>query len=162
MTEERMTAILTIQAPVEDVFAVLADPSTHQAIDGTGWVRESLDGKPLTDVGQVFRMTMFHENHPDKFYEMANRVEVLEPPRAIAWLPGQGADDAHLEFGGWVWRYDLKPVGESRTEVTLTYDWSAVPTEMREHIGFPPFVEGHYHSPRRPSRRSIGNIWTTR
>ena len=143
MTEERMTAILTIQAPVEDVFAVLADPSTHQAIDGTGWVRESLDGKPLTDVGQIFRMTMYHENHPDKFYEMANRVEVLEPPRAIAWLPGQGADDAHLEFGGWVWRYDLKPVGESRTEVTLTYDWSAVPTEMREHIGFPPFDRQH-------------------
>jgi len=143
MTEERMTAILTIQAPVEDVFAVLADPSTHQAIDGTGWVRESLDGKPVTDVGQVFRMKMYHENHPDKFYEMANRVEVLEPPRAIAWLPGQGADDAHLEFGGWVWRYDLKPVGESRTEVTLTYDWSAVPTEMREHIGFPPFDRQH-------------------
>ena len=143
MTEERMTAILTIQAPVEDVFAVLADPSTHQAIDGTGWVRESLDGKPLTDVGQIFRMTMYHENHPDKFYEMANRVEVLEPPRAIAWLPGQGADDAHLEFGGWVWRYDLKPVGESQTEVTLAYDWSAVPTETREHIGFPPFDRQH-------------------
>src|SRR2546426_9496541 len=80
MTEERMTAILTIQAPVEDVFAVLADPSTHQAIDGTGWVRESLDGKPLTDVGQVFRMAMYHENYGGMHYEMANRVEVFEPP----------------------------------------------------------------------------------
>ena len=66
MTEERMTATLTIQATVQDVFNVLADPSTHQAIDGTGWVREPLDGKPLAGVGQVFRMRMFHENHPDK------------------------------------------------------------------------------------------------
>jgi hypothetical protein len=138
-----MTATLTIQAPAQDVFNVLADPSTHQAIDGTGWVRESLDGKSLTDVGQVFRITMFHENHPDKFYEMANRVEVFEPPRAIAWLPGQGPDDAHLEFGGWWWRYDLKPVDPSQTEVTLTYDWSGVPQETREHIGFPPFDRQH-------------------
>ncbi|MBE1551331.1 uncharacterized protein YndB with AHSA1/START domain [Mycobacterium sp. OAS707] len=143
MTEERMTATLTIQAPVQDVFNVLADPSTHQAIDGTGWVREPLDGKPLAGVGQVFRMTMFHENHPDKFYEMANRVEVFEPPRAIAWLPGQGADDADLEFGGWLWRYDLTSVGPAETEVTLTYDWSDVPSETREHIGFPPFDRQH-------------------
>jgi uncharacterized protein YndB with AHSA1/START domain len=30
MTEERMTATITIQAPVQDVFDVLADPSTHE------------------------------------------------------------------------------------------------------------------------------------
>ncbi len=42
MTEETMTATTTISAPVQTVFDVLADPSTHQAIDGTGWVRESL------------------------------------------------------------------------------------------------------------------------
>ena len=82
----------TINAPVQAVFDVLADPSTHAAIDGTGWVRESLDGKPLTETGQIFRMAMYHENHPDKDYEMANRVEVFEPPRAIAWQPGQAPD----------------------------------------------------------------------
>jgi hypothetical protein len=138
-----MTVATTINAPVQTVFDVLADPSTHAAIDGTGWVRESLDGKRLTETGQVFRMAMFHENHPDKFYEMANRVEVFDAPNAIAWLPGQGPDDANLDFGGWFWRYDLKPVEPSQTEVTLTYDWSAVPAELREHIGFPPFDAQH-------------------
>ena len=67
---------------------MLADPTTHEAIDGTGWVRESLDGKPLTETGQIFRMAMYHDNHPNKDYEMANRVEVFDPPRAIAWQPG--------------------------------------------------------------------------
>jgi len=138
-----MKATLTIQAPVQAVFDVLADPATHQAIDGTGWVRESLSGKPLTDVGQVFRMRMFHENHPAKFYEMANRVEVFERPRAIGWLPGQGDDDANLDFGGWLWRYDLESVGPAETKVTLTYDWSAVPAQTREHISFPPFDRQH-------------------
>jgi uncharacterized protein YndB with AHSA1/START domain len=143
VTEESMKYTITIQAPISDVFDVLADPSTHQAIDGTGWVRESLDGKPLTETGQVFRMAMYHENHPNKDYEMANRVEVFDPPHAIAWQPGQGPDDANLEFGGWIWRYDLKPLGPSQTEVTLTYDWSAVPQQIREHIGFPPFDRQH-------------------
>lgn len=143
MTEETVSASATVNAPAETVFAVLADPATHEAIDGTGWVRQPLGDKHLTGVGQIFRMAMYHDNHPVKDYEMANRVEVFDRPRAIAWLPGQGPDDAALEFGGWVWRYDLEPVGDDRTEVTLTYDWSAVPAELREHIGFPPFDVAH-------------------
>jgi hypothetical protein len=138
-----MNAAITVNAPVEVVFDVLADPSTHEAIDGTGWVRQPLDDKRLTATGQIFRMAMYHDNHPDKDYEMANRVEVFDPPRAIAWQPGQGADDAALEFGGWIWRYDLSAVTPSQTEVTLTYDWSAVPSDVREHIGFPPFDRQH-------------------
>jgi uncharacterized protein YndB with AHSA1/START domain len=138
-----MNVVAAMNAPVQTVFDVLADPSTHEAIDGTGWVRESLDGKPLTETGQVFRMGMYHENHPDKHYEMANRVEVFDPPHAIAWQPGQGPDDANLDFGGWIWRYDLKPLGDAQTEVTLTYDWSRVPPFTREHIGFPPFDAQH-------------------
>jgi hypothetical protein len=89
METERISVSTTIEAAPEAVFAVLADPSTHSDIDGTGWVRESLDGERITDAGQVFRMAMYHENHLDKGYQMANRVEVFEAPRAIAWQPGQ-------------------------------------------------------------------------
>jgi uncharacterized protein YndB with AHSA1/START domain len=143
MTNENISANITIAAPAETVFDVLADPSTHEAIDGTGWVRQSLDGKHVTRSGQVFRVAMYHDNHPDKDYEMANRVEVFDPPHAIAWQPGQGGDDDALEFGGWFWRYDLSQVAPSQTRVTLTYDWSAVPSYTREHIGFPPFDAAH-------------------
>jgi hypothetical protein len=143
MTEETMSVVTTINARAQTVFNVLADPSTHQAIDGTGWVRESLDGKRLTETRQIFRMAMYHDNHSDKDYEMANRVELFDPPRAIAWQPGQGADDTALDFGGWIWRYDLSPVTPSQTEVTLTYDWSRVPPHLREHIQFPPFDRQH-------------------
>ncbi len=144
MESERVTASTTIEAAPEAVFAVLADPRAHSDIDGTGWVRESLDGDRITAAGQVFRMAMYHPNHPDKDYEIANLVEVFDEPRAIAWKPGtESPATGELSFGGWIWRYDLDATGPARTTVKLTYDWSAVPPQVREHLRFPPF--GHDH-----------------
>ena len=144
MGTESLTASTTIEAAPGAVFAVLADPSAHADIDGTGWVRDALDGDRIIAAGQVFRMAMYHENHPDKNYEMANRVEVFDEPRAIAWQPGQeSSETGELSFGGWIWRYDLEATGPSHTTVTLTYDWSAVPPRVREYIQFPPFGQDH-------------------
>ncbi|MGH3769406.1 MAG: SRPBCC family protein [Pseudonocardiaceae bacterium] len=147
MPNETVSAVITINAPAETVFAVLADPTSHAAIDGTGWVREPLDGEHLTEAGQIFRMAMYHPNHPDGSYEMANKVRIFNPPRTISWEPGQEvAGSGNLEFGGWIWRYDLNPISQSETEVTLSYDWSAVPQFLREHIQFPPFASDHLHN----------------
>jgi hypothetical protein len=143
MAQENVSATLTVAVPAVRVFAVLADPTAHSAIDGTGWVVEAADRVPLTEVGQIFRVDMYHPNHPDGNYQMANQVQVLDPPRAIGWRPGYRTDDGHLEFGGWIWRYDLASAGPSETEVTLTYDWSAVPQSIREYLHFPPFGPDH-------------------
>lgn len=143
MTNDVVSVTATVQAPAESVFNVLADPAQHAAIDGTGWVRESLNGERLHGTGQVFRMAMYHDNHPDGHYEMANKVELFEPPHAIAWQPGQLTTTGELDLGGWIWRYDLTAVNASETEVTLTYDWSAVPQQTRQEIEFPPFGLDH-------------------
>jgi hypothetical protein len=132
-----------IHAPAQIIFGVLADPTKHAVIDGTGWVSEALDSKPLTAAGQVFRMAMYHPNHPDGNYQMANQVQAFDPPNVISWKPGYYTDDGILDFGGWVWRYDLTPTGPSETKVTLTYDWSAVPDTVRQRISFPPFPVSH-------------------
>jgi uncharacterized protein YndB with AHSA1/START domain len=159
MTNDALQASTTIAAPAEAVFAVLSDPTTHPAIDGTGWVTEALDTEPLTGADQLFRMAMYHANHPDGSYEMINRVAVFEPPRAISWEPGQDRQgDGTPQFGGWIWRYDLVPAGPARTEVTLTYDWSAVPPFLREHITFPPFPVDHLTG----SLRHLADLATAR
>lgn len=144
MEVERVTASTTIEASPQAVFAVLADPSTHAAIDGTGWVQEVVDRAPLAVLGQLFRMDMYHAGHPSGDYQVVNKVQVFDAPRAIGWLTGQELGDGQLEFGGWVWRYDLAPIGSSETDITLTYDWSAVPQFIRERgIQFPPFGPVH-------------------
>ena len=65
MADDSVSATTVIDAPAEAIFAVLADPAKHAAIDGTGWVCEPVDSEPLTAAGQVFRMSMYHPNHPD-------------------------------------------------------------------------------------------------
>ena len=142
MDQENVSATLTISVPATRVFAVLADPTSHSAIEGTGWVQEAADQAPLTEAGQIFRMDMYHPGHPDGNYQMANKVLALDPPCAIGWQPGT-EKDGQLDFGGWTWRYDLAPLGPSETEVTLTYDWSAVPPYIREYLHFPPFGPEH-------------------
>ncbi len=133
-----------IHGPAEVVFAVIADPATHPAIDGTGWVHEPVDHQPLTASGQIFRMAMYHPDHPNKNYEMANQIEVFDPPHAISWKPGYDPGDGNLQFGGWIWRYDLAPIDSSLTETKLSYDWSAVPEEVRRTgPAFPPFPANH-------------------
>jgi hypothetical protein len=146
MTDDRLSASMVVDAAAEAVFAVLADPTKHAAIDGTGWVCEAVDREPLSAAGQIFWMSMYHPNHPDGNYRMANRVQTFDPPGAISWEPGYDAGDGALGFGGWIWRYDLTPAGSANTTVTLSYDWSAVSDALREHIGFPPFPPQHLHN----------------
>lgn len=106
-------------------------------------MRVALDRKPLTASSHIFRMSMYHPGHPDGTYQMADRVQVFDAPSTISWEPGNKAGDGAVVFPGWIGRYDLTPAGPSKTTVTLTYDWSAVPDPIREHIGFPPFPPEH-------------------
>jgi uncharacterized protein YndB with AHSA1/START domain len=139
----RVSATIVINAPAAAIFAILADPAKHAGIDGTGWVGKALDSEPLTAAGQIFRMSMHHPGHPDGDYQMANRVQVFDPPNSISWAPGNESSDGTLSFPGWIWRYDLTPEGPRRTTVTLSYDWSTVSNPIRTHVGLPPFPPEH-------------------
>ena len=126
---------------------MLADPSTHLAIDGTGWVRESLDGNRLTETGQIFRMAMYYDNedYPDEALRSGESGGGIGAPafHCVAAEAG-GDDDANLEFGGSFWRYDLEQAGAGQTMVTLSYDWSAgAAAHSAGGSPFPPFDPQH-------------------
>ncbi|UVI37527.1 SRPBCC family protein [Brevibacterium spongiae] len=136
--ETRLVRRRHIPAPAEAIFTLLTDPQRHRETEPGDWVRDAIDDAPLTGVGQVFSMNMFLDAAGGA-YRIDNTVTAYEPLRAIAWDPGQTDDTGTLTPGGWRWRYDLDE-GETGTEVTLTYDWSATSEETRQAFGgFPPF-----------------------
>lgn len=110
MAEQSVTVERLIAAPPSAIFDLLADPSQHAVIDGSGTVKGHRGEQVRLALGSRFGMNM-------KFgvpYRMQSTVKEFEENRLIAW--------AH--FGGHRWRYDLEPV-DGGTIVRETFDWSA-------------------------------------
>lgn len=107
----------TVPASAQDVFALLADPRRHREIDGSGTLRETVDGPPRLHRGARFGMRM-QLGAP---YSMTNTVVEFEEGRRIAWQPRPTNPVAALVIGGRVWRYELEPV-DGGTRVRETWD----------------------------------------
>ncbi len=87
MIIEALSGTTTVPASADAVFRVPTGPANHAAIDGTGWVCETRDGERLTTSKQVFRMNMYHLNHPDARYETANSSPSSASTRPAASAP---------------------------------------------------------------------------
>jgi len=116
----QITVSRTVDAPIERVFAMLADPDRHPDLDGSGMLRGSRTHVVLTGIGEVFSMDMHHELLGD--YVTDNVITVYERDRAIGWSTGPAGEEPF----GHTFTYRLEPDGDDRTVVTHVYDWSAV------------------------------------
>ncbi len=108
-----------IAAPPEKIFDLLADPASHQKIDGSGTVREAKGDTSRLALGSTFGMGM-KVGIP---YTTENEVIEFEDGRRIAWQTTLGLFGRKKLFGGRIWRYDLEPV-DGGTRVTETWDIS--------------------------------------
>lgn len=104
-----VSASRVIAADAQTLFDIVADPTLHHVIDGSGSVKGSRGGSRKLALGDKFSTSM-RIGVP---YLITNKVVEYSEGRRIAW--------AHI--GGWRWRYEFEPV-EGGTEVTETFDWS--------------------------------------
>jgi uncharacterized protein YndB with AHSA1/START domain len=99
-----------IAAKPDAIFDVLADPSRHAEIDGSGSVQKAKEGNPeRLALGAKFGMDM-KVGVP---YSIKNEVVEFEEDRRIAWR----------HAGHHIWRYELEPI-DAGTRVTETFDWA--------------------------------------
>ncbi|HEX3708130.1 MAG TPA: SRPBCC family protein [Mycobacteriales bacterium] len=128
-----------IEAPAEQIFAVLADPNRHTELDGTDMLRGVESGGPISGVGDRFVMNMFFE-HFGGPYRMDNHVVDFEPGRKIAWAPAAGDEKAGNgstpvgEPVGHRWIFELAPEGPDATMVTESYDCTAAPESLQKVV----------------------------
>ena len=125
----------SIAAPPAVLFAHLARPVYHPAIDGSGLVR-STTHQVLSGVGDVFEMRMCNDFLGD--YVIENHVVEFERHRCLAREPvlketshlGARSNigvNAHLR-----WRWGLTPRPDGGTLVTESYDLSRSPAWLHE------------------------------
>ena len=94
-----------IPAEAGPIFDLLADPSRHHEIDGSGTVRDAKTGSQRLALGATFGMSM-KMGIP---YSMVSKVVEFEPDRRIAWQTrGPGRIGQHV--AGRIWRYELEVV----------------------------------------------------
>ncbi|GAB3388439.1 SRPBCC family protein [Amycolatopsis echigonensis] len=103
-----------IEAPAERIFELIADPAQQPSWDGNDNLAEAEPGQRVHAVGDVFTMTLTYSG------VRRNRIVEFEEGRRVAWRPSEPG----REEPGHLWRWELKPLSATRTEVTHTYDWS--------------------------------------
>ena len=108
-TDNSVSVSRVIAADAQALFDVVADPTLHHVIDGSGSVQGVRGGSRKLALGDKFSASM-RIGVP---YLITNKVVEYTEGRRIAW--------AHV--GGWRWRYEFEPV-EGGTRVTETFDWS--------------------------------------
>jgi uncharacterized protein YndB with AHSA1/START domain len=98
-----------VAAPADKIFDLLADPSRHQEIDGSGTVKGTVKstatGSQRLALGSKFGMSM----KMGIGYTMENTVVEFEENALIAWQPRPSLSLMGLLVGGRIWRYQLQP-----------------------------------------------------
>lgn len=116
------SATRTIAAPAAEIFEQIADPANQPAWDGNDNLAAAESGQRVRAVGDVFVMTLTKDG-----VQRDNHVVEFEEGRLIAWRPSEpGATPP-----GHLWRWELRPLDDGRTEVTHTYDWTQLADEQR-------------------------------
>ena len=108
-----------VAAEPQAIFDLLADPTQHALIDGSGTVKAATSDDPQRlSLGAKFSMSM-KKGMP---YKITNEVVEFDEPTAIAWR----------HMGRHVWRYRLRPV-DGGTEVTEEFDWGVarIPSALK-------------------------------
>lgn len=121
MNGDRVSVERVIDAPAEQIFALLADAGQHPKFDGSGTVDHTTAQSVPLSKGAVFSMRM-RGRRESLFlpYTMSNKIIEFDDARRIAWKTTALGGF----FGGRIWRYVLTPQGPNSTLVREEWDIS--------------------------------------
>ena len=109
----KTAARIVVNAPASTIFALLANPSSHQLFDGSGTIQKAISGPERLFLGAKFSMAMKIKLP----YRIKNTVVAFEENKKISWC--------HMMK--WTWTYELTDLGNGSTQVTESFDASSIP-----------------------------------
>ena len=119
--ERIVSATRAMSASAERIFDLIADPSLQPSWDGNNNLASAAPGQRVRQVGDVFKTTLTNggvrENHVVDFIEGSQ----------IAWCPAEPGKQPP----GHLWRWQVEQINSTLTNVTHTYDWTALTDSKR-------------------------------
>ena len=120
-----ITRSTVVDVPASEIFARLQNPRRHTELDGSGTVKNGVEGPQHLAAGDSFTVAMRMFGVP---YKIKSRVVAFEQDRLIEWRHPTGH----------TWRLELEPLADGRTRVTETWDYSENKTAfIYKLIGLP-------------------------
>jgi Polyketide cyclase / dehydrase and lipid transport len=106
----QISRAVEVNAPAEELFAIVADPRRHHELDGSGTVGDNIKAPERLVAGARFstKMTMF--GLP---YRITSTVTSIKPNELVEWRHPAGHH----------WRWEFSAVSPTVTRVTETFDY---------------------------------------
>lgn len=121
MTNEPVTTVdagartvsrrVTVPAPADELFDLVADPHRHGELDGSGTVKATTEGPDRLSQGARFSVGMKQYGVP---YKITSTVTRFEDDRLVEWQHPLG----HR------WRWEFVETTPGSTQVTETFDYA--------------------------------------
>jgi hypothetical protein len=102
-----------VNAPASEIFEMIADPTRHGELDGSGTVKSTISGPDRLTKGAKFSVNMKQFGTP---YKITSVVTDFDDGRVVEWQHPLG----HR------WRWELPPLSDHLTQVTETFDYSGL------------------------------------
>ena len=107
---QQISRSVEVQAPAAELFAIVADPTRHHEVDGSGTVRGNIRAPAKFGVGARFSTRMRMYGMP---YRITSTVTALVADKLIEWRHPVG----HR------WRWEFEALSPTCTRVTETFDY---------------------------------------
>lgn len=112
--DKQVSRRVVVNAPVSELYALVANPHRHHELDGSGTVGDNISGPSHVTTGDTF------STHMKQFgmkYQTTSTVTKAEENRVIEWKLGIGQK----------WRWEFEELDASTTRVTETWDIREIP-----------------------------------
>jgi hypothetical protein len=111
--DQMVSRRVVVDAPVKELFDLVANPHKHSEIDGSGTVHAAVAGPERIALGDKFSVKMSIYRIP---YRITSTVTAFEENRLIEWQHPMGHH----------WRWEFAELGPEQTQVTETFDYRGV------------------------------------
>lgn len=107
--EQQICRRAIVNAPVAEIFALVANPHRHHELDGSGTVGANISGPERVALGDSFSTHMKMFGMP---YKTTSTITQFAENQIIEWQVGKAAK----------WRWEFREIDPTTTEVTETWD----------------------------------------